>query len=301
MKFFKKIFRELKEPRVLFLVLFYVGFAAALTGAVLLLLLVPEQGAFQYLLYGLSAIGLAYFVYTVIYLSPKVKGKIVTAMSKHRFTDGILKSYGFRTLVFASVGFAVNVAYTALQAIIGIVSRSVWNIVIAVFYLALIAVKSVALFCAVKYEKNAEKQVKAYRACGYMLNLLTFAMSGIIALIFSADMTFEYAGVMIYAVAAYTFYKIITAVYQIFKAKKQDSLAVQAIRNINLTSALYSILVLQVAMFQAFGERANHFSNGITGGVVAAIILTISIIMIVKSYRKVPESDSGEGDKPNES
>ena len=38
---------------------------------------------------------------------------------------------------------------------------------------------------------------------------------GIIVLIYTSNMYFEYAGLMIYAVAAYTFYRLILAIYNI--------------------------------------------------------------------------------------
>ena len=118
-------------------------------------------------------------------------------------------------------------------------------------------------------------------------------MSGIIVLIYTSNMAFEYAGLMIYAVAAYTFYKLGIAIYNIFKARRYDNLYIQSIRNINLVSALVSILVLQVALFQAFAPEANlGVANGLTGGAVAIVILALSIFMIYKA-NKLLESSKG--------
>lgn len=286
MRFIEKIWNQLKDPHAATLVIFYIAFVAIVTGTMILLIFVPEQTAVHYIFYVLSALSVVYFVYTVVHLLvPKVKRKIVEVMQRHKLTNGILESYGFRTIVFATVGFIVNIAYAGLQAVMGIVTHSVWNITIAAFYLVLIVMKGVILLYGKKQSDNEITQIKIYRICGWLLNLLVFAISGIIVLINNADMTFRYAGTMIFVVAMFTFYKIIASAIQLFKARKQDSLAVQAIRNINLVSALYSILVLQVAMFQAFGDSPKHFLNGITGGVIAAIIFAFSIYMIVKSNK----------------
>ena len=103
-------------------------------------------------------------------------------------------------------------------------------------------------------------------------------------------MYFEYAGLMIYVVATFTFYKFILSIYNIFKARKQDDLYIQTIRNINLASALISIVVLQVAMFQAFSPENNtSIANAITGGAISLIILSLGIFMIIK-YNKTLES-----------
>ena len=69
-----------------------------------------------------------------------------------------------------------------------------------------------------------------------------------------------------------------------FKARRRDGLIVQAIRNINLVSAIYSVFVLQVSMIQAFGDGNDPLPNSIAGGAVALLILLISIYMIVKSH-----------------
>ena len=284
-KFLSKVWNILKYPRGVFLICFYAMFAFTVAGTVLFLIFVPEKNSLHYILYALSPVGLGYFAYTfIVLIVPKIKACAIRLLQRHSFTDNILKSYGFRTLAFAAAGFIVNIAYAVLQAVVGIVARSVWNITIAVFYFVLIALKGIVFFCDRKYKENAAKQIKTYRACGYMFNLLTVALAGIVILINKADMSYEYAELMIYFVAVYTFCKIISSIVQFFKARKQDILIVQMIRNINLVSAIYSVFVLQVSMIQAFGDGNDPLSNSIAEGVVALLILLVSIYMIVKSH-----------------
>ena len=286
-KFLSKVWNILKYPRGVFLICFYAMFAFTVAGTVLFLIFVPEKNSLHYILYALSPVGLGYFAYTfIVLIVPKIKACAIRLLQRHSFTDNILKSYGFRTLAFAAAGFIVNIAYAVLQAVVGIVARSVWNITIAVFYFVLIALKGIVFFCDRKYKENAAKQIKTYRACGYMFNLLTVALAGIVILINKADMSYEYAGYMIYIVAAYTFYKIITAIIHFFKARRRDGLIVQAIRNINLVDAIYSVFVLQVSMIRAFGDGNDPLSNSVAGGAIALLILWISIHMIVQSYRE---------------
>lgn len=291
MQFLRKLIEKIKKPRRLFLIIFFSSFAAIVAATVFIIALAPEQGVWHYILYGVSALCLAYSVYlAAAFAAPAIKGKIVGLLSRHPFTNGILENYGFRTIIFATIGFIVNIAYAVLQAVMGIVTHSVWNITIAAFYLALIVMKGAVLFNERKHKDDTVRQIKIHRICGYMFNLLVFVISGIIILIHKSDMTFKYADTMIFIVAIYTFYKIISSIVQIFKARKQDCFYVQTIRNVNLVSALYSILVLQVAMFQAFGDSPKHFSNGITGGVIAAVIFAVSVLMIVKANRSLKQN-----------
>ena len=121
-----------------------------------------------------------------------------------------------------------------------------------------------------------------------MFIALTVAISGIIVLIYTSNMTFEYAGLMIYVVATFTFYKLTLAIFNMFKARKQSDILIQTIRNINLASALVSIIVLQVALFQAFSPESNlGFANGLTGAGISIIILLIGILMIISSSKKL--------------
>ena len=142
------------------------------------------------------------------------------------------------------------------------------------------------------------KQARALRFSGIMFVVMTLVFSGVIVLIYKANHYFEYAGILIYAVAAFTFHKLTLAILNIFKAKKQNDLYIENIRNINLASALISIIILQVAMFQAFSPENNlGFANALTGAGVSAIILVLGIFMIIKANKKLKELNKNRDDK----
>lgn len=295
-KLLSKLLDIVKHPRGWSLIVFYALFVATLAAAISLVLFVPGQTVLHSVCYALAAAGLVYFVYTIVYLAPKIKNSTVRAMHRHRFTDNLLKDYGFRTVVFATVGFVVNIGYALLQTIVGIVARSIWNIAIAAFYFVLIALKVIAFLGGKRAKNNFEKTRKVYRVCGCLLFLLAVTLTGIVILMNKTNMRFEYAGLMIYAAAAYTFYKIIAAAVQFSKAKKRGGLVVQALRNFNLADALYSVFVLQVAMIQAFGSAQDAFANNITGAAVALLISGIGLFMIVKSHTLKPPPDASPTD-----
>ncbi len=284
-KLFGIIIDKIKCPRRMFLLFFYITFMLAVAGTILLLVFVPEKTVLHYVFYVLSAAGLVYFVYATVLVAPKIKARIILILRRRTFTNNILENYGFRTVVFAAAGFFTDIAYAVFQALVGIMFYSVWNITIALLYFVLVALKGIILFCEIKYKNCFEKQVKTYRVCGYLLNLLTFAIAGIVVLINKAEMYYEYAGNVIYVVAAVTVYKIVSAIIQFIRARGQDSLIVRAIRNVNLVFAVYSVLILQVSLNQAFGNGQNHLLNNVFGGILALFILIISVLMIVKSHK----------------
>lgn len=295
-KLLSKLLDIVKHPRGWSLIVFYALFAATLAAAISLVLFAPGQTVLHSVCYALAAAGLGYFVYTLVWLAPKAKAAIVRLARKNAFADSLLKDYGFRTVVFSAAGLAVNIGYAALQTAVGIASGSVWNIAIAVFYIVLIALKGMTFLGGKRARSDLEKEVKIYRACGCMLNLLTAALIAIIVLMNRTNMRFEYAGLMIYAAAAYTFYKIAASAVQFSKAKRRGGPVVQALRNFNLVDALYSVFVLQVAMIQAFGSAQNALVNNVTGAAAALSISLVGIYMIARSYSLKPPSDASPTD-----
>lgn len=287
MNFFKTIWNKIKQPHGFYLVLFYILFVILISATLALVILIPDQSVFHYILYCLSAFSLAYFVYTIVIFAPHIKSKIINNLKKHKFTNSLLTDFGYRTVIFSSITFLLNIAYVVFMGIIGIISKSYWYISLTAYYLVLTLTKGL-IFYSKKKKNNLTSALKTYRACGSMFIFLTLALSGIIVLIYTSNMYFEYAGLMIYVVATYTFYNLTFAIINIFKAKKYENFYIQGIKNLNLASALVSIMVLQVAMFQAFSPQNNtSIANGLTGAGISAIILAIGIFMIVKSNKQL--------------
>ena len=94
-KLFSKLLDILKHPRGWSLFVFYILFACTLTAAIAFAILAPKQTILCYVCYALAAAGLAYFVYTIVYLAPKIKNSTVRAMHRHRFTDNLLNDRHF--------------------------------------------------------------------------------------------------------------------------------------------------------------------------------------------------------------
>lgn len=287
MNFLKNIWSKIKTPRGIWLALFYVFFALITAGTLVLVILVPKQTLLHYLLYVLAALALTYFVYTMVIFAPKIKNNTIRFLQSHKFTNKLLEDYGYRTLVFAVISFIINLAYISLILVMAIMSKTAWYFTITAYYIVLAFMKGNVFYSKRKYGSEV-KQARALRFSGIMFVIMTIVFSGVIVLIYKANHYFEYAGLLIYAVAAFTFYKLTLAIFNIFKAIKQDDLYIENIRNINLASALISIIMLQVAMFQAFSPEHNlGFANALTGAGVSAIILVLGVLMIIKSNKRL--------------
>ena len=98
------------------------------------------------------------------------------------------------------------------------------------------------------------------------------------------------------AFAAYAFYKIIMAIYNVMKARKQEDFTVLALRNIGLADAFVSILALQTALLHTFSDPGMDISlfNTFTGTAVSLFSLGLSVSMIVRGSKIIKEIENGK-------
>ena len=293
----KKFINRILNPRPWGIIIVFLTFAAVLAGTLCFLVFVESGSKYEfvgYILYGLSAIMLIYAVYCFIKLIPPIKSSLKGWVFKREFTRKIVEHYGFRTVVFAVVSLVISLANAAINLTLGIVWVSVWYIALGVYYLFLSTMRGGVLIYhrrknnyLTDYEEKSKSCI-TYMVCGVWLILLPVALSIVIMEIVGSGMAFVHAGLLIYVAAAYTFYKIITSVYNFVKAHKGDEMSIRAIRNVNLADALVSVFALQTAMFHEFAGGANPgYANAIFGAILCAATAAIGIFMIVNGKKKL--------------
>lgn len=249
-----------------------------------------------YALFGIAGLSLAYSVYLIIPLFPKLKRNFVIFLEKRKFTYLILRNFGFRTLIFAIGSFVMSVLFSGFNAYMGISNRSIWYGALSAFYIALAFLRGGVLVYHKGRISNKEKnrdeeclKAKVYRNSGIITLVLNVSLSVAIAQMIFSSAHFTYMGWTVFAYAAYAFYKITTAIISFIRAQKQADLTVRAIRNINLIDGFVSILALQTALLTTFsGEGVNiSLFNTLTGIVVSALSIAIGIYMIILGNEKI--------------
>jgi divalent metal cation (Fe/Co/Zn/Cd) transporter len=171
----------------------------------------------------------------------------------------------------------------------------VWLIALGVYYL-LLAVMRAVLVGYVHREKigeNIPREFRRYRVCGYVLLVMNQALTGIVIYIVHANQGFSYPGPLIYGMAIYAFYAVITATVNLVKRRKLGSPVLSAAKAVSLTAALVSMLSLETAMLAEFGNDDSvlrFWMTGISGGVVCAFVLAMAIYMIVRSAKNLKQA-----------
>ena len=276
--------------------------ALSVTGAMLMLAFPPvgtAQTLLSYAVYALAAITFFYTVYGVIRYFPRWRRWMAAKLEARPLTRALKNDFGFRTLVFSVISLAVGVAYGVFNGVLGILEASVWYGALAAYHLLLVLLRGGILLHRARHTADPTADRRSYLRCGVLLLVLQAALSAAIAQMIFEDRGYSYAGEwLVIAVAAYAFYKIIAAVANFVKAKRQEDLMVQAVRNINLTDAAVSILALQTALLHAFGDggvSTSHF-NTATGLAVSFLTWGIGIAMIRKARKKQPQRPNGAED-----
>ena len=295
------------NPRGWWLVIVYIVTLAAIVGALVILTIEYERTWLEiiaYALFALAAIALGYSVYATVRQSGKIKNAVVSWIEKHEFTARLMRDFGFRSVIFTIGSLAFSLLFGVFNGVLGILDLSVWYGSLAVYYIILVCLRSgIILYHGKKrrgiFVDGREREAKIYRTSGILLIFLGVMLVVPVLQMVSINKSFSYAGLMIYATAAYAFTKITMSIINLIRAGKQEDFTVKAIRNINLVDAAVSILALQTALLQTYGGKNTAFipyMNAATGGVVCAITVTIGVIMIVNANKNIKKIRLGEKD-----
>lgn len=294
---FKRFWEWLKNPHGRGLIVLYIVTALAVGGSIAACVEVKIFGYFSYILYFAAAVTLGYSVYTIVKCAPKIKSGVAKKMMKWEFTGKLYGQYDFRTFVFAICTFSLSIANAVINGVMGIIHLSVWYCALGAYYILLAFMRGGVLAYRRKKNKFAAREtqtqvkireINSYRTCGVLLVFLPLAMTAAIIEIVASDRAFVHSGLMIYVSAAYTFFKISMSVYNFFKARKGDDMAVRAIRNVNLADALVSVFALQTAMFHEFSPDTSFgTANAITGGVVGLLTALLGAVMIIGGFKEI--------------
>lgn len=297
LKLWKRFAQTAVKPPVWLQIITFPVMLCSCAGAIALAVIQPQAmiwEIFSYALYALAALSLAYAVYIAIPVFPRAKRWFVAQAEKREFTNTLIRNYNFRTIVFACGSFCTSIAFGVLNGYKGLFFQSIWFGALAAYYVCLAFLRGGVLF----FHKNnrndnatpnelAVAKAKNYRNCGITLLVLNVALSSAIAQMIFDDRAFSYADWTIFAYAAYAFYKLTMAIYNLFKAKRQDDLTIQAVRNVNLIDATVSILALQTALLHAFTTTDVNISlfNTLTGAAVSLFSIGVAVAMIYHGNR----------------
>lgn len=289
----KKIFFLPVVPTVLFMLFGYMSVIVTMAFPIH----IPAVSCLSYVLSAyaliLTVTGFPHFM--------RGKEKVGQYLYEHPFTKRLRKTgpggrfFGdvrFRTEISLYQGLFINILYIAIKMISGILCRSPWFIALAVYYMLLAAMRLLLLHRGKKKTGRTpmEEELHRCRLCGIVLFIMNEALAGIVIFMVYHNRGFDYPGVLLYAMALYSFYSVILAFVSLVRFRKYGSPVLLAAKVINLVAAMVSILSLETAMLAQFGGDDEAFRvamTGATGGSICLIVIGMAVYMIGKSTKQM--------------
>lgn len=309
---FRKLREWIKRPHGRALIPFYIFTAVCIAGAIAFSIAGQGTGFgfIAYIFYGLAAVTLGYTVYTLVIVAPTVKRNITEKLKTNKFAANVLEDYDFKTTVFALLSFGITVAFATMNLVSAIRYKLIWYDAIAAYYFALILFRGGILLAnknrAKKFADNPDEYEKSkwqiYLASGSFLIVLDFIMIGAVTQMLLSERPTQSGEIMTITNAAYTFFKITMAVYNLVKSRKLSNPVTQSLRNLNFADACMSIVSLTVLMISTFeGDEATaamRYTKYVVGFVMCAVIIAMAAFMIIRANKRI-EALKAEGESAN--
>lgn len=263
------------------------------------------------LIKNLSMSVLAYAVYVVAFYTvvvvtvfcvmvlPKQYQQIKQKIYDNPLGNRYMTDRAFRTKVSLYTSLGVNLLYVGINLLSYWMNRSWWFVVLACYYVIL----SLMRFLLVGYVRRNEigssvlGEWKRARMCAFILLLVNLSLSGAVLMILYQNRGYTYNGIMIYVMAAYTFYITVHAIVDMVKYRKLGSPVLSTAKTVSLSAALVSMLNLETAMFAQFGAEMpvgdQRIMIAATGGGISVVVVTLSILLIVKATKEIRSCSHG--------
>lgn len=273
---------------------------------VVYVLVADTGGPLAYAGYGLSAYAMAITTTGIIRMIRAVRGGIegnplVQKVRAHPVGGRYLSDAAFRAEVLLYPSLCINLFYAAVKLVSGILYGSAWLITLAAYYALLAVMRFLVLTAARKrHSITLIGEFRRCRLCGVLLAPMNLALSGMVLFLVRQEGSYHYPGVLIYVMAMYTFYAVITAAINIVKFRRRGSPTLSAAKAINLTAALVSMLALETAMLSQFGGEDDALFRqvmlSVSGGAVCAFVLGMAVYMIVHATKQIETAKGANED-----
>ncbi len=194
----------------------------------------------------------------------------------------------FRARISIYSSLCLHMFYSVFKLVSGFYYGSFWLCSEAVYYIILSIAQCIIAVNERKHRQTVNEW-KTYGICGKIMLVLNLAIGAIITITVLTDNGYVYSGILIYATAAYTFYRLIIAFFHIGKYRKINRPILSASKFLNLSAALMSLFALQTAMLIQFGDGTVNSTalNACTGFFVTFSTVYVAISMIIRAKKEI--------------
>lgn len=290
----KKVGKKLLFPPIWVIILLCIISAAAL---VFVFIKNLQESPIAYAVYVISFYALSVLVVFLSFVLPRQYKAIKSKVYANPIGNRYMTDAAFRTHVSLYASLLINLLYVGANVLFYLLYRSNWFVVMAVYY----SILAVMRFLLANYMrvhgvgKNRMGELRRAKLCACILLSINFALSGAVLMILYQNKGAEYHGVLIYVMAAYTFYITTLAIVNLVRYRKYNSPVMMITKIITLSAALVSMLSLETAMFAQFGAEMSladqRLMIALTGAGVSITVVVLSIFTIVHTNREIKNQE----------
>ncbi len=295
----KKLAKRFLYPPVWLMIILAVISAAALT---LVFVGGLEEAPIAYAVYVVAFYSLSVVCIYFALIFPKQYKKIKKKIYENKFGNRYMTDVVYKTKVSLYVSLIANILYIAINLASSVWYHTAWFALLAGYYTVLAVMRAIL---ARYTSKNAigERLIAEYkrsRVCAVILLTVNLLLSGVVLMMMYQNRGYEYHGILIYIMAAYTFYITVNAIVKLIRYRKYNSPVMLTTKVISLASALVSMLALETAMLSQFsgtGEQIENFDQimiGATGAGVSVVVISLSIYTIIHANREIKKLKDNE-------
>ena len=282
MERFKRIIHRILHPSIVVSIL---SFLLCITALVYVFISNRQETLPAYIIYTFTTYSLTVFIINV----PQLVSKIKALLYRNKLGNRYMTDTVFRAKISLYTSLSFNILYAVLKLAAGIHYASFWYGADAIYYIVLSMSRLLLLSNIRKGQKEPIKELKLYRFCGIIIFVLNITLIGVVYQIINQGMRHEYPGLLIFAVATYTFYCIGISIRNMIKYYKLNNPAMSAQKTISFVKTLVSMFALQTAMFASFNEDIvlERTMNLIVGSCVCFFIFCIAVFVVVRANKEI--------------
>ena len=198
------------------------------------------------------------------------------------------------TAVIFICGISTNFMVAVVNGLLGILHQSAWQGTLSAYYFFLMSLKTALVIGCGKGKENPRTLRRWYLYVSVSILAMEVILGGMVFLMSADQGRKHYPGYLIYGVALYAFCKIIAAVYNMTKAVRYHAPVLLSMKSIGLVDAMVSILMLEIALIDTFGDihtnwaRSMMTASGSAAWVIAGLVGIRGIRWYNESGGQVP-------------
>ena len=232
-----------------------------------------------------------YLLYLLIaFLYRQYKKKVEPKVLSTETGRALFGTYGASNVFWSLVSLLINIGYAVLNIVLAVLLNSLWYGLIAIFYAVLMGARMTIIFLARhiarKYWINKTEllyaELKVSIGSGGLIFLMDLSMAFAVTFMITNTPPYSSGKIVAIGLAAYTFYKIILAIVNLVRSRKNGDPVVTALRNISMADACMSLVNTTITLDMTFGTGNLAIAKNLAAFLAVGVTLALSVYSIIK-------------------